>query len=448
MATLSPGDLLASRYRLLDPIGAGGMSVVWRAHDEVLSRIVAVKVLAPSLAADERFRAMVRDEARSAAQLVHPHVTAVHDYGEHIVDGVLVAFVVMELVTGEELEARLAAGPLPWPEAVHICAQVADALAAAHRMGVVHRDITPGNIMLTPLGVKVLDFGIATRIGAPDEDEDGNTFGTPAYVAPERLDGKPALPATDTYSLGVLLYEMLTGRPPYPAETWEDLNEALRTEPPPPSAPGLPPAIADLCLRCLARDPHQRPSAQQVAALLRAELPATSSPSRATPSPQGRRGAQRVGVLLTASVIALAALLFFDPSGSPRRPVGMAPPAKPTPPPARPTSPASPTPTPSPSPTASTLSTTEVRDPFDRVHRLVSAGITDGGIRRDVGTDLSNLLRDLRNRRPNDTELAQSAALLREKVAVRAGEGAISDTYARELDAALARIAPVNESAG
>ena len=235
MATLSPGDLLASRYRLLDPIGAGGMSVVWRAHDEVLSRIVAVKVLAPSLAADERFRAMVRDEARSAAQLVHPHVTAVHDYGEHIVDGVLVAFVVMELVTGEELEARLAAGPLPWPEAVHICAQVADALAAAHRMGVVHRDITPGNIMLTPLGVKVLDFGIATRIGAPDEDEDGNTFGTPAYVAPERLDGKPALPATDTYSLGVLLYEMLTGRPPYPAETWEDLNEALRTEPPPPS---------------------------------------------------------------------------------------------------------------------------------------------------------------------------------------------------------------------
>jgi len=198
MTTLAPGDLLARRYRLLDRIGVGGMSVVWRAHDQILGRIVAVKVLAPSLAADDRFRAMVRDEARSAAQLVHPHVTAVHDYGEELTDGVLIAFVVMELLEGDELETRLAAGPLPWAEAVEICAQVAEALAAAHRMRIVHRDVTPANVMLTPVGVKVLDFGIATRVGAPDEDEEGDTFGTPAYVAPERLDGKPAQKLTNS----------------------------------------------------------------------------------------------------------------------------------------------------------------------------------------------------------------------------------------------------------
>ncbi|HEY8533490.1 MAG TPA: serine/threonine-protein kinase [Micromonospora sp.] len=447
VTTLSPGVLLANRYRLLDQIGAGGMSVVWRAHDEVLRRIVALKVLSPSLAADDRFRAMVRDEARSAAQLVHPHITAVHDYGEQVIDGVLVAFVVMELVIGEDVETRLSAGPLPWPEAVEICAQVADAVAAAHRMGVVHRDITPGNIMLTPLGVKVLDFGIATRVGAPDEDEDGNTFGTPAYVAPERLDGKPALPATDTYSLGVLLYEMLTGRPPYPAETWEDLNEALQKDVPPPRVPGLPPAIADLCLRCLSRDPHQRPTAQQVATILRAELP--TAPSATAVTTHAPRRARRVGVLVTAGLVALAAVLLFDPSNLSRRPTGMAPPAEPgPPPPAQPSPPVSPTPSPSPSPVvipATTPNTlTQRRDPFDRVYDLVAAGITDGGIRQDVGMDLSNLLRDLRNRRPSDAELAHSAALLREKVAVRAGEGAISDTYARELDAALARLAPEN----
>jgi serine/threonine-protein kinase len=231
---LRPGRLLADRYRLVDQIGAGGMSVIWRARDEVLDRSVAVKVLAPSLAADARFRDMVRAEARSAAKLVHPHVTSVHDYGETVgADGTIMSFVVMELLAGEELELRLTEGPLPWPEAVRIGAQVADALAAAHRLGIVHRDITPSNVMMTPAGAKVLDFGIATRIGAPDEDEDGETFGTPAYVAPERLDGAPAQPATDVYSLGVLLHEALTGRVPYPADTWEQLSAALAGGPAP-----------------------------------------------------------------------------------------------------------------------------------------------------------------------------------------------------------------------
>ncbi|MFI9644528.1 protein kinase [Micromonospora sp. NPDC051925] len=275
MAALNAGRLLARRYRLLDRIGAGGMSVIWRARDEVLDRVVAIKVLAPSLAADARFRDMVREEARSAAQLVHPHVTSVHDYGEALApDGEITSFVVMELLTGEELEHRLTEGPLPWPEAVEVSAQVAEALAAAHRLGIVHRDITPANVMMTRVGAKVLDFGIATQVGTPDDDEDGGTFGTPAYVAPERLDGAPAQPSTDVYSLGVLLYETLTGQPPYPAETWEQLAVAIADEQPPSlgGVPGLPPVVVDICLRCLARDPHERPTAYQVAAALRDQL--------------------------------------------------------------------------------------------------------------------------------------------------------------------------------
>ncbi|MET8350000.1 MULTISPECIES: serine/threonine-protein kinase [unclassified Micromonospora] len=288
-AALHAGRLLARRYRLVDQIGAGGMSVIWRARDEVLDRVVALKVLAPSLAADARFRDMVREEARAAAQLVHPHVTSVHDYGETVApDGAITSFVVMELLSGEELKLRLTEGPLPWAEAVRVGAQVADALAAAHRLGIVHRDITPANVMMTEVGVKVLDFGIATRIGAPDEDEDGGTFGTPAYVAPERLDGAPAQPATDVYSLGVLLHEALTGRVPYLADTWEQLSDALASGPPPTLAglPELPPEVARVCLRSLARDPAERSTARQVATVLREHLlPTDTTPAPTPPRP-------------------------------------------------------------------------------------------------------------------------------------------------------------------
>jgi eukaryotic-like serine/threonine-protein kinase len=286
--TLCAGNLLARRYRLIDQIGAGGMSVIWRARDEVLDRIVALKVLTAELAADQRHRDLVREEARNAAQLVHPNVTAIHDYGEDVAtDGTVTAFVVMELLAGESLERRLTAGPLPWPEALEICAQVAEALATAHRIGVVHRDITPANIMLTGAGVKVLDFGIATRVGAPDEDEDGDTFGTPAYVAPERLDGAPTLPATDTYALGVLLYETLTGRVPFPALTWDDLARTPRHgQPPAPTfVKGLPYAVAELCRSCLSRSPLDRPTAHQVAVQLRANIPSDGGAAATTGQP-------------------------------------------------------------------------------------------------------------------------------------------------------------------
>ncbi|MGY4910885.1 serine/threonine-protein kinase [Micromonospora aurantiaca (nom. illeg.)] len=491
MATLQAGRLLARRYRLIDPIGAGGMSVIWRARDEVLDRIVAVKVLAPSLAADARFRDMVREEARSAAQLDHPHVTAVHDYGETVApDGTITSFVVMELLSGEELEHRLTEGPLPWPAAVETGAQVAEALAAAHRLGIVHRDVTPANVMMTGTGAKVLDFGIATRIGAPDDDEDGGTFGTPAYVAPERLDGAPAQPATDVYSLGVLLFETLTGHPPYPAETWEQLSAALADCPEPTldDVPGLPGPVADICLRCLDRDPRRRPTAHRVAAVLRDQLlpadpqaatmlaptmtlPALTPPptrpepagppapgpapaAQPRPEPGQEPAAQPVpsrrrtltlaalGVTVVAAAALLVPALMPDrttgprvlPTAGPVRPSPADPPVAEAP---ATTPPAAPTSVP-PSGGARPPATGQA-DAAERVDGLIEAGLTEGQIREDVGVDLRNLLRNAVAAN-GEGEVTAAVDRLRGKIDERRREGSISPGYARRLDAAAAEL--------
>ncbi|WP_350933289.1 serine/threonine-protein kinase [Micromonospora mangrovi] len=495
-ASLHAGRLLARRYRLIDQIGAGGMSVIWRARDEVLDRIVALKVLAPSLAADARFRDMVREEARSAAQLVHPHVTSVHDYGETLApDGTITSFVVMELLSGEELEDRLTEGPLPWPAAVEIGAQVAEALAAAHRLGIVHRDITPANVMMTPVGAKVLDFGIATRVGAPDEDEDGGTFGTPAYVAPERLDGAPAQPATDIYSLGVLLHETLTGQVPYPADTWEQLGAALESGDPPSldGVPGLPSPVAEICLRCLSRDPRRRPTAHQVALVLRDQLlpadpqaatmlsptvtlpaltapaptatTATTLPSPASTGPAGGVAAAGAGrrratagrrwpvpAVLAAVVVAVAAALLAPAllRDEPRPPQVL-----PTYDPIVPPTTASPTAVET-GTASSSAPPTRVRPPVvtssppappggtvveaaDRVDGLIEEGLSAGQIRSDVGIDLRNLLRIAANA-TNQADLTVAVARLRDKIVERRREGSVSPAYAGRLDAAAAEL--------
>ncbi|MCX4470236.1 protein kinase [Micromonospora sp. NBC_01655] len=507
MATLHAGRLLARRYRLVDQIGAGGMSVIWRARDEVLDRTVALKVLAPSLAADARFRDMVREEARSAAQLVHPHVTSVHDYGETLApDGSITSFVVMELLAGEELEYRLTEGPLPWPDAIEIGAQVAEALAAAHRLGIVHRDITPANVMMTPVGAKVLDFGIATHIGAPDEDEDGGTFGTPAYVAPERLDGAPTQPATDIYSLGVLLYEMLTGRVPYPADTWEQLGVALESggAPPPLEAPGLPSEVARTCLRCLSREPRDRPTAHQVALVLRDQLlpadpqaatmlaptvtlPSIVGPPEPPPAPVtgpagspdaagpvastrdsppaggGRRRARpdrrrrpapvpviAVGVVLVTGLALLLPTLTRDadppPGAAPTNaPTGAASTPAPEPSPSVPTAtPGTPSRT-RPAPSAAATSTPpapsgdSLTETANRIDQLIEAGVADGGIRIDVGTDLRNLLGHA-TAASGRGDLAAAVRRARDKVADRQREGSITPAYARQLDMAFQQL--------
>ncbi|BBH70487.1 hypothetical protein ACTI_71720 [Actinoplanes sp. OR16] len=265
---------LAGRYRLVNRIGLGGMSEVWRGHDEVLDRPVAVKIMAPAvegtlgpIGVD-----LVRTEARAAARLAHPNVAAVHDFGTSPSGERDVPYIVMELVDGQTLSAHLAAGRLDWRISVRICAEVAAALAAAHAQQVVHRDIKPANIMLTPAGAKVLDFGIAAAIGSPDPDPEGPVMGTPAYIAPERFDGTPATPASDMFGLGTLLYHSLSGKLPWKARTHTEMVMAQRFEDPRPlpHVEGLPPEVLDLCSRCLSREPEDRPTAL-VAALLLAE---------------------------------------------------------------------------------------------------------------------------------------------------------------------------------
>jgi serine/threonine-protein kinase len=269
---MKPVHLLSDRYRLIERLGAGGMSVVWRAYDEVLSRPVAVKMLCSSLAADAASRDLIRSEAQAAGRLSHPNVTGVYDYGEALEpDGARVPFVVMELVEGVALDARLARGPLPWLIAAQVAAEVAAALAAAHARGLVHRDIKPSNVMLTASGVKVVDFGIAAVTGA-DADSSPVLLGTPGYLAPERLLGSAVTPASDVYALGLLLFRMLTGTLPWQTETvTQMLNAHCYTEPDPlPPVADLPDEVADLCTRSLAKQPADRPTATEAAATLAA----------------------------------------------------------------------------------------------------------------------------------------------------------------------------------
>jgi serine/threonine protein kinase len=277
---------VGGRYRLIERLGTGGMSVVWRGHDEILGRPVAVKVLARSLADDFRFRSRLRQEAHAAAGLNHPNVTGIFDFGFD--DELTVPYVVMELNDGESVSARLRReGPFPWREAVTIVAQVASALATAHAQGIVHRDVTPANVMLTGAGAKVVDFGISALTGQRDAAADGSLLGTPAYLAPERLGGGPVAPPADVYALGLLLYRCLTGRLPWPAATTtEALRAHLYEEPEPvPSLPGLPSLVPDLCLRCLAKDPAERPTAAQVASSLAALVGGALCPPLVLPAP-------------------------------------------------------------------------------------------------------------------------------------------------------------------
>ncbi|MEU8125774.1 serine/threonine-protein kinase [Micromonospora sp. NPDC049049] len=260
-------QLLAGRYRLLERLGSGGMSAVHRAYDEVLERDVAVKVL---VASDTDARQRIRGEAKAAARLSHPHVTSVYDYGESVVDGAEVPFVVMELLGGHTVERRLVVGPLPPRAGLRVCAEVASALAAAHDQGLVHRDIKPANVMLTPTGAKVLDFGIAAAVGAPEIDFEGRLMGTPAYLAPERLQAGEVRPASDVYALGLLLYRVLTGRLPWPAEAQTRMVRShTPVEPDPlPAIDGVPPEVHRLYRWCLAADPADRPPATDAARIL------------------------------------------------------------------------------------------------------------------------------------------------------------------------------------
>jgi serine/threonine-protein kinase len=432
MWSLAAGTPLAGRYLLIERLGAGGMSVVWRGVDTVLARPVAVKVLAGPLAADPAFRRVIEREARAAARLTHPHLTHVYDYGEAVLpDGHAVPYVVMELLSGHPLADRLREGPLPWPEAVRLCAQIADGLAAAHRRGIVHRDIAPANVMLTGTGAKLLDFGIAMPAGTRSEAEDGSLLGTPAYVAPERLDDAPAAPAVDVYGLGALLYESLAGAPPLAAGTWAALAEAHRqgVRVAPLRIDGLPAAVHRLCQRCLDPDPAARPGSAEVARALRDALPAAHAevlftPIVAPPSaprPHSPRRIRRRALAALAAVVVAGALATLatlgSRSGAPLNAPWVAPSVSGAPPSAIP-SPAPPS-----GPQTAETRIGVVQDLIDQV----DAGRRSGAIREDVAIDLDNILRDLQRRLVAGTpvDMAAEVVLIRTKISNRLGEGSI-----------------------
>ena len=267
----SPDLLLAGRYRLIRPMGAGGMAVVWEAWDDVLARTVAVKALAARFVGDPESRSRIRHEARAAAGLSHPNIAQVHDYGEAATPGGIFPYVVMELVQGGTLLERLSAGPMTPRFAMRVCAEVAAALAAAHADGIVHRDVKPANVMLAPSGAKVVDFGIAAAIAPGRTGEvDFEVLGTPAYLAPERLIDDVVEPASDVYALGIILYQLLADRSPWTSEnTTQMLTAHIYIDPAPlEPMPGVPDYVTELCNRCLSKDPSMRPSAREAAAVL------------------------------------------------------------------------------------------------------------------------------------------------------------------------------------
>lgn len=255
--TPAAGSILGGRYRLTSPIAAGGMGEVWRAVDELLGRQVAVKLLGSHVAADPSFRDRFRAEARITAALADPGIAQVYDYGES--DGS--AYLVMELVIGEPLSAILARHGALDPQAVlDVIQQTARGLYAAHRAGVIHRDIKPGNLLITRDGqVKITDFGIARALETAPLTRTGTVLGTVQYVSPEQATGSALTSATDIYSLGVVAYECLAGRPPFVAETQVAVAVQHINAQPPPLPATVPPAVRDLVFDMLAKEPSARP---------------------------------------------------------------------------------------------------------------------------------------------------------------------------------------------
>src|SRR5690242_3869631 len=273
---LAPDQMLGS-YKLIARVGAGGMGEVWKAEDTRLGRTVAIKILPAQVATDPEAVARMRREARTAAGLYHPNIATIHSFEE--AEGQ--TFIVMEFVDGEPLSKIIARGPLPESEVCRIGRGVAEALAEAHEQGIVHRDIKPDNIIVRDQRVKVLDFGIAKRVGAESISSDAPTsfvtqqgmiLGTVHYMSPEQALGKPLDARTDLFSLGIVLYEAATGKLPFRGETvTETITRIVRDEPEPPRVanPSITPGLALLIERCLRKDREQRiGSAKELSAAL------------------------------------------------------------------------------------------------------------------------------------------------------------------------------------
>jgi serine/threonine-protein kinase len=344
-ASVHSERVLAGRYRLKRLIAQGGMAEVWEAVDDILGRPVAVKILHLHLAADDSFRERFRREAIAAARLAHPSVVATFDTGTD--EGI--TFIVMELVDAPTLRQVLnESGPMASGRVVHIGAQVADALQYAHKSGVVHRDIKPANILICPDGrVKVADFGIAKAVEDSEPDRPspsealtgtGSIVGTAQYLSPEQVDGRSVDGRADVYALGVVLYEMLCGRPPFTGDT--DMAVALKHITTSPLAPrqvraGIPKAMEAVVLRAMAKKPEERyqTAAELQTALLSVDLragdvtnvvPAPPLPPPSGPHHTPPRGipptfvqSERRWIVPTVAIVAVAltlgvvGILFF-----------------------------------------------------------------------------------------------------------------------------------------
>ncbi|MCM2269736.1 MAG: serine/threonine protein kinase, partial [Thermoanaerobaculia bacterium] len=316
-------------YELIAPLGAGGMGEVWRARDARLRREVAVKFLAEALSADPGAVSRFEREARAAAALAHPGILAVHDVGTHRGRPYLVS----ELLRGRSLREALADGPLAVSQAQRLGAEVARALAAAHRAGVVHRDLKPENLFLTADGgVRILDFGLAS-VASPEtpslatfRTESGAVLGTLGYLAPEQLRGETMGPAADLFGLGCVLHECVTGAPLYRRDSVAATLQAIAAEPPPPlrlAGGGGGGSFESWIARCLDKDPARRPQADELArgldsAVFTADTVVESRASRLG-SPLARRPRRfaAAAAVVAAAALAVAAWLVFGGDSAP-----------------------------------------------------------------------------------------------------------------------------------
>jgi eukaryotic-like serine/threonine-protein kinase len=321
-------------YEIIARLGAGGMGEVYRARDTRLERTVALKVLPDDLAADGPSRTRFEREAKAISALNHPHICGLYDIGRHENTD----YLVLELLEGDTLAARLQRGALPFSQVLKIGAEIGEALGAAHRQGIVHRDLKPANIMLTPAGVKLLDFGLAkpapihvdgavTVAHTANLTRPGTIVGTLQYMAPEQLEGKEADARTDIFGLGAILYEMATGRRAFEAPSHASLvARILDTDPPPMSTliPVVPPAFEQLVQRCLAKDATERwQSAHDLALQLR-WLHTQVSGAAGAPAASTRR--PRTGRWLPWSIAAMFGVAAVMGALWPRTPAMEAPP--------------------------------------------------------------------------------------------------------------------------
>jgi len=319
--TLQAGYRLGP-YEVVSRLGAGGMGEVYRARDRRLDREVAVKVLPAVAVADETARLRLLREARMAARLNHPNVCTIHEVGE--AEGQ--AYIAMELVAGQALSDRLAAGRMAIDEVVRLGRQMADAVSHAHEHDVVHRDLKSANVIVTPEGrAKVLDFGLAKPLLGKDLEaattltqasltEAGAMVGTLAYMAPEQLRGKPADARSDVWGLGVVLYEMAAGKRPFSGETGFEVSSAILNQTPKALPAGVPPALVGIIERCLAKEPAQRyQRAGEVRSALEAML--TGGSPAAWPGWRATLVAQRWPVVLALVFSILLVVAGLDVGG-------------------------------------------------------------------------------------------------------------------------------------